>query len=79
MTAKLNSHLVFDLTPDQIERAKDLLDGLKTNGGMIIGSLKPIRNENSEVVHRVGFRLVDLPTAEQLIEIANGEGENENA
>ncbi len=51
----------------------------ESDGGMILGSITRHRNGHLEVRAIVGCRLIDEPTALKLIEIANGEGENEDA
>lgn len=76
---KLTAQLVIELTPEQSEQAEKLFDAMDEKGGLLLGSLYRYRSGSPdfEIKDKCGFRLVDLPTALKIIELANRE-ENEN-
>ncbi len=77
--SKLNANFTFDLTPEQYESASEWLAQLGLEGGMLLGSVKSYRGDDLSISYRAGFRWVDVATAEKLVELANAQGENEDA
>lgn len=77
--SKLKANFTFDLTPEQYESSSEWLAQLGLEGGMLVGSVKSYRNDDLSISYRAGFRWVDLEPAEKLVEIANAQGENEDA